>query len=126
MRGAAVGFEAWHGVRALQTAVMTMRLKAAEPTMVDGPSSPALNPPVSTSMTFKRISGAEEPRAMRVRLATVAFHTRTCTRTGLPSLSTPLFFVYSLDVTTSIAVINTSAPKPTPIKMSAQTSTHAK
>ena len=57
---------------------MTRKLKAAEPTMVEGPSSPGLDPRVCrVSMTLSRISGAEEPRAMRVRFATVGFQTET-------------------------------------------------
>ena len=61
----------------MHTAEITRRLKAAEPTMVLGPSSPAKKPPVVISMTESKISGAEEPRAIKVRLATVAFHTCT-------------------------------------------------
>jgi len=33
-------------------------------------------------MTFRRISGALDPRAMRVRLATVGFHTLTLVETN--------------------------------------------
>jgi hypothetical protein len=59
-------------------AEMTSRLNAAEPTMVDAPNSPGQPPRFeAVSMTARRISGAEEPRAMSVRFATVAFHTRT-------------------------------------------------
>ena len=51
--------------------------------MVDGPSSPGFDPSVYTvSMTFRRISGALEPRAIRVRLATVGFHTFTLVLTS--------------------------------------------
>lgn len=57
-----------------QTAEMMRRLKEAEPTMVDGPrGSAAESKEKHTPTTFSRISGAEEPNAMRVRLATVAF-----------------------------------------------------
>ena len=40
------------------------------------PSSPGVEPSVDTvSITERRISGALEPKAMRVRLAMVGFHT---------------------------------------------------
>merc|ERR1719240_3282 len=64
------------GIATMHTAVMTIRLNAAEPTIVDGPSSPELKPSLRTSTTERRISGADEPSAISVRLATVAFHTR--------------------------------------------------
>ena len=57
--------------------MMTKRLKAADPTIVPGPNSPESNPLPKTSMMAKRISGAEEPRAIRVRLETVSFQMRT-------------------------------------------------
>ena len=64
---------------------MTKKLNDADPTIVDGPSSPGLDPSVYTvSMTLRRISGALEPRAMRVRLATVGFHTFTLVCTICP------------------------------------------
>lgn len=57
---------------------MIKKLKAAEPTIVEGPSSPGVDPSVyAVSMTLRRISGALDPRAMRVRLATVGFQTLT-------------------------------------------------
>uniref|UniRef100_A0A8R1IZV4 Uncharacterized protein n=1 Tax=Caenorhabditis japonica TaxID=281687 RepID=A0A8R1IZV4_CAEJA len=55
------------------------RLKAAEPTIVDGPSSPASKLFPQISITDSNISGADEPSAMSVRLLTVSFHTRTRT-----------------------------------------------
>ena len=60
------------------TAMMTRRLKAAEPTIVDGPSAPALKSPRVISLTLSRISGADEPSAIRERLATTGFLRGVC------------------------------------------------
>ena len=55
----------------VQMATMMQMLYEAEPTMVDGPSSPASSPRVSrVSTVARKISGAEEPTAMREILAT--------------------------------------------------------
>ena len=61
------------------TADIIKRLKAADPTMVLGPREPAskLGAVLTSSMRERRISGAELPSAMRVRLDTVSFHTLT-------------------------------------------------
>ena len=62
----------------METALITSKLKAADPTIVEAPSSPAHPPRFYTvSMTESKISGALDPRAMRERFATVAFQTRT-------------------------------------------------
>ncbi len=64
----------------IETPEITRKLKEADPTIVDGPSSPGMLPRLLTvSMMLRKISGALDPRAMRVRLATVGFHTFTLT-----------------------------------------------
>ena len=70
-----------------QTPEITSKLKEADPTMVDGPSSPGISPAkrlFNVSITDSRISGADEPRAMRVRFATVGFQMATSTLTSFP------------------------------------------
>ena len=64
----------------IDTPEMTRRLNAALPTMVLGPNSPGVYPRfITVSMMERKISGDEEPRARRVRFATVGFHTKTFT-----------------------------------------------
>ena len=65
-------------------------------------------------MTERRISGADEPRAIRVRLATVAFQTCTVKVRVTPFTVTTL--VLSEDVMTSMATMKTSAAIATPTK----------
>lgn len=69
----------------MQTDVMTRRLYAAEPTMVPGPRGPAWKLWPTVSMIESKISGADVPSAIRVRLATVSFHIRTSITSGSSS-----------------------------------------
>ena len=63
------------GMDTMQMPVMMKRLKAADPTMVPGPSSPDSKLLVTVSRTDIMISGALVPNASKDRLATVSFHT---------------------------------------------------
>ena len=84
---------------------MSRKLKAAEPTIVEGPSSPGLEPSVWTvSMTLRRISGALEPRAMSVKFATVGFQTFTLVCTYFRVYGSSLRTIRVPEVITSIAL----------------------
>jgi hypothetical protein len=85
----------------IETAVIINMLYAAEPTIVPGPSSPDSKLLSKISSMARMISGADEPRAMSVRLAIVAFHTSTVWNS---SFARPFFRrVSRLDVMRSMA-----------------------
>ena len=91
---------------------MIRKLKAAEPTMVEGPSSPGFYPRVVTvSITLRRISGAEEPRAIRVRFATVGFQTGTLIFKSSPDASSCLKMILFEEVITEIELHTGSVKK---------------
>ena len=59
--------------------MMTKKLNAAAPMMAPGPRLPASKRSAMMSITERMISGAEDPRAMRLRLAMVLFQIFTRT-----------------------------------------------
>mmetsp|Transcript_89713 Transcript_89713/g.257034 ORF Transcript_89713/g.257034 Transcript_89713/m.257034 type:complete len:346 (+) Transcript_89713:188-1225(+) len=111
-------FRTWpSGITKTQTAMMTNILKAALPTIVDGPSGTLPSGPLKKlsrkfSKTLIKISGALEPKAIKVRLATVAFQTVTVTNRCFSSDQIRDF----LDVIFSMATMKTSAMIATPMK----------
>ena len=70
------------GTPETHTAEIHSKLKAAEPTIVPGPNSPASKLFPTISMMLSKISGADDPRAISVKLATVPFHTGTSITSG--------------------------------------------
>mmetsp|Transcript_120083 Transcript_120083/g.339763 ORF Transcript_120083/g.339763 Transcript_120083/m.339763 type:complete len:312 (-) Transcript_120083:26-961(-) len=100
----------WGGTMLMQIAMITKRLKAALPTIVDGPSWPAWKSAPTISITANRISGAELPSAIRLRLATVGCQAFMIT--VLPCT----FRTLRLLVMASMASMKTSAITLTPMK----------
>lgn len=81
--------------------------------MVDGPRSPLYISPKRSSISESKISGADDPSAISVRLATVGFHTLALNLRILPSLDW-VVTVDSCEVISSMADMNTSAANATP------------
>jgi len=93
----------------IETPLITNKLNAPDPTMLLGPSSPA-SPPrfLRASITESKISGADEPSAIKVKLAMVGFQTGTCKVKTFPSLSYTCTSLVD-DVMISIASMKMSA-----------------
>ena len=74
--------------------------------MVEAPSSPGVAPRVvAVSNTLKMISGALEPKAIRVKFAKVGFHTATFLATNTSSYSGSFTSITLVcEVITSIAL----------------------
>jgi hypothetical protein len=100
------------GMQLTQTAEMQSKLKAALPTIVEGPNSPLKNSLPSSSITLSKISGALEPSAISVKLETVSFQTGTVKYR--PVFKHLLCMV--LEVMRSMAPMNTSDTIATPMK----------
>jgi len=81
-----------------------------------GPRSPASKSLAQISMTDNMISGAEEPRAMRVKLATVSFQTLTMMTWVLPVRGSLTETSFSWAVIISMDSMNLSEAMATPIK----------
>ena len=95
---------------------MTKKLNAAEPTIVAAPSSPGRWPSViNVSYILSTISGALDPKAMRVKFAKVGFQMSFFLKILVPSgISVITFRVW--EVITSIESINTSEIRAIPTK----------
>jgi len=72
-----------------ETPIITSKLKAADPTMVEAPNYPGQDSIVVTvSITASKISGILDPIAIKVKFATVGFQTLVLTILSSPSLIT--------------------------------------
>jgi hypothetical protein len=92
----------------MHTADIMKKLNAADPTIVFGPNIPENNLLLSNSISESIISGADEPRAIRVKFATVSFHTFARYFFFLPVIASSIMIILSALVITSMDVINTS------------------
>jgi hypothetical protein len=89
--------------------LMTKRLKAAEPTIVEGPSGDGMaSISYTVLMTLNKISGAEDPNAISVKLATVSFQNGTSMKNFYFYSSSQISMVVVCDVIYSIASMNIS------------------
>ena len=94
----------------IQTAVMNKKLNAADPTIVAGPNSSYGESGFYTAArTFRKISGAEDPRAISERFAIVAFQTGTSTKNFFFPVLSQTSILSVVEVITSIASMNLSA-----------------
>ncbi len=101
----------------IDTAEITNKLKAAEPTMVEGPSSPGLTPNVyKVSITDSRISGADDPNAINVKLAIVGFQNRTLNSLSLPVSGSVYLMIEVFAVISSMAPMKMSETMEMPRK----------
>ena len=102
----------------MDTAVIMSRLNAADPTIVEGPSSPgSYSMKVIVSITDNMISGADEPSAIKERFATVGFHTIS----SIVPITWPepslISLIWVWEVISSIASIKMSEIIPMPRKI---------
>jgi hypothetical protein len=92
-------------------------LKAADPTIVEAPSSPGQPPKLDVvSITESKISGALEPRAINVKLAIVGFHTDTFFYSTIYPSAFLIEIIYVYAVIFSIDAIKISDTIPIPMK----------
>jgi hypothetical protein len=93
----------------IERPLMTSKLKAADPTIVEGPREDGMASISDTvPITLSKISGADEPKAINVRFATVAFQTGISYYSFFLVSSSMNVTIFTSEVITSIASINMS------------------